>query len=60
MFAIPTPHRPERAQLEASPSDCASPITSREPFLPDPFDLMGDPLQSPTITTDAVVGVVAP
>ena len=46
--------------VEAGPADHALAISPRQPLLPDPHDLTGEPSQSSTITTDAVVGVVAP
>src|SRR5215472_14341366 len=37
-----------------------STISPRQPLLPDPRHLVGEPRQAPTITTNTIVGEVAP
>jgi hypothetical protein len=46
--------------VQAGPSDHALPISPRQPLLPNPHDLMGEPPQPSTVATDTVVGVVTP
>ena len=45
--------------IETAPQNIAVAPSPREPLLPDPHDLPGVPAQSPTISTYAVVGIVA-
>ena len=46
--------------VEAGPSDDALAISPRQPFLPYPHHLVGEPSQSSTVAANAVVGEVAP
>jgi len=46
--------------VEAGPPDGASAISPRQPLLPYPHDLVGEPLQSSLVAADAIVGEVAP
>ena len=42
------------------PGEPPSPISARQPFLPDPFDLMGVPAEASKVARYAVVGIMAP
>src|SRR5215475_8744725 len=46
--------------VQAGPSDHALTISPRQPLLPDPHNLVGEPTQPSTVATNTVVGVVAP
>jgi hypothetical protein len=46
--------------VEAGPPDGASAISPRQPLLPYPHGLVGEPLQSSLVAADAIVGEVAP
>jgi len=46
--------------VQAVPSEHALPISPRQPLLPNPYDLVGEPAQSSTVATNTVVGEVAP
>ena len=46
--------------IEAGPRNRASPISTRQPFLPDTHDLIREALESSTVAPDAVIGEVAP
>ena len=46
--------------VEEGPSDGASSISPRQPLLPYPHGLVGEPLQSSLIAADTIVGEVAP
>jgi len=45
---------------EAVPQDVPVAPPSRKPLLPNPHDLPGVPAQSSTVTSNAIVGKVAP
>ena len=46
--------------VETGPADHALAISPRQPLLPDPHHLSGEPPQSSIIAADAIVRVVAP
>src|SRR5260370_37650927 len=46
--------------VEAGPSDHALTITPRQPLAPNSPYLIGEPAQASTVTSNAVVGEVAP
>jgi len=46
--------------VEAGPGNPPLTISPRQPFLPDPPDLVGEPSQPSRVAADAVVGEVAP
>jgi hypothetical protein len=46
--------------VEACPPDDALAISARQPLLPYPHHLMGEPSQSSTVAANAVIGEVAP
>ena len=46
--------------IQSIPVEPTPTIPTRQPFLPDPDDLIGVPAQSFDVARDAVVGIVAP
>ena len=46
--------------IQSIPVESTPTIPTRQPFLPDPDDLIGVPAQSFDVARDAVVGIVAP
>src|SRR6516225_2543317 len=45
---------------EPAPEEPTPAIPPRQPFLPDPCDLIGVPAQTPNVARYAIVGIVAP
>jgi hypothetical protein len=46
--------------VQVGPSDHTLTISPRQPLLPNPHGLVGEPAQSSTVATNAIVGVVTP